>query len=136
MKKKKFVMTKETNLEHYLEQIKKIEDYDSFCIRKGDQALCACGKVDCNRCLFGDEGNCAIARIDWMACPCIEDSRYRLTKAEWDILDAYVQESYPGTFKQFSNLMCMREKGYFKSVDPGKELKEILKNSVVIECKE
>ena len=67
MKEKKFVMTKETNLEHYLEQIKKIEDYDSFCIRKDDQALCACGEVGCNRCTFGDEGNCAIARIDWMA---------------------------------------------------------------------
>ena len=132
MKKKKFVMTKETNLEHYLERIKKIEDYDSFCIRKGDQALCACGEVDCNRCLFGDEGNCAIARIDWMACTDIEDIRYCLTKAEWDILDAYVQESYPGTFKQFSNLMCMKEKGYFKNVDPDKELKEILKNCVVI----
>lgn len=35
MKKKKFVMTKETNLERYLERIKKIEEYDSFCIRKG-----------------------------------------------------------------------------------------------------
>ena len=132
MKKKKFVMTKETNLEHYLEQIKKIEDYDSFCVRKDDQALCACGEVDCNRCLFGDTGSCAVARICWLACPCIEDSRYRLTKAEYDILDAYVEESYPGTFKQFSNLMCMKEKGYFKNVDPGKELKEILKNSVVI----
>lgn len=39
MKKKKFVMTKETNLEHYPEQIKKIEDYDSFCIGKDDQAV-------------------------------------------------------------------------------------------------
>lgn len=132
MKKKKFVMTKKTNLEHYLEQIKKIGDYDSFGIRKDDQALCACGEIDCNRCLFGDEGNCAVARIHWMACPCIEDSRYRLTKTEYDILDAYVEESYPGTFKQFSNLMCMKEKGYFKNVDPGKELKEILKNCVVI----
>lgn len=131
MKKKKFVMTKETNLERYLEQIKKIEDYDSFCIRKGDQALCACGEVDCNRCLFGDAGNCAVARIDWMASS-YTGNRCRLTKVEWDILDAYVQESYPGTFKQFSNLMCMKEKGYFKNVDPGKELKEILKNCVVI----
>lgn len=136
MKKKKFVMTKKTNLENYLEQIKKIEDYDSFCIRRDDQALCACGEVDCNRCLFGDAGNCAIARIEWMASPYIEDSRYCLTKVEWDILDAYVQESYPGTFKQFSNLMCMKEKGYFKNVDPGKELKEILKNCVVVESKE
>lgn len=135
MKKKKFVMTKETNLEHYLEQIKKIEDYDSFCIRKDDQALCACGEVDCNRCTFGDAGNCAIARIDWMASPYTGD-RCRLTKVEWDILDAYVQESYPGTFKQFSNLMCMKEKGYFKSVDSGKELKEILANCVVIEHKD
>lgn len=135
MKKKKFVMTKETNLEHYLEQIKKIEDYDSFCIRKGDQAFCACGEVNCNGCTFGDAGNCAIARIDWMANPYTGD-HCRLTKVEWDILDAYVQESYPGTFKQFSNLMCMKEKGYFKNVDPGKELKEILKNCVVVECKE
>lgn len=132
MKKKKFVMTKETNLEHYLERIKKIEDYDSFCIRKGDQALCACGEVDCDRCLFGDAGNCSVAKVDWMASPYIEDSRYRLTKTEYDILDAYVQESYPGTFKQFSNLMCMKEKEYFKKVDPDKELKEILKNCVVI----
>lgn len=136
MEKKKFVMTKETNLEHYLEQIMKIENNDSFCVRGDDQTLCACGEVDCDRCLFGDEGNCAAARIYWMACTYIEDSRYRLTKAEWDILDAYVQESYPGTFKQFSNLMCMKEKGYFKNVDPGKELKEILENCVVIECKE
>lgn len=134
MKKKKFVMTKETNLEHYLEQIKKIEDYDSFGIRKGDQALCACGEVDCNGCTFGDAGNCAIARIDWMANPYTGD-HCRLTKVEWDILDAYVQESYLGTFKQFSNLMCMKEKGYFKKVNPDKELKEILKNCVVIECK-
>ena len=136
MEEKEFTMTKETNLEHYLEQIKKIEDYDSFCIGKDDQALCACGELDCNRCLFGDEGNCAVARIHWLACPYIEDSRYRLTEAEWDILDAYVQESYPGTFKQFSNLMCMKEKGYFKSVDPEKELKEILANCVVIEHKD
>lgn len=136
MKKKKFVMTKETNLEHYLEQIMKIENNDSFCVRGDDQTLCACGEVDCDRCLFGDEGNCAIARIDWMACTYIEDSRYRLTKAEWDILDAYVEESYPGTFKQFSNLMCMKEKGYFKNVDPDKELKEILANCVVIEHKD
>ena len=135
MKKKKFVMTKETNLEHYLERIKKIEDYDSFCIRKGDQALCACGEVDCNRCQFGDEGNCAVARIHWLACPYIEDSRYCLTKAEYDILDAYVEESYPGTFKQFSNLMCMKEKGYFKKVDPDMELKEILGNSIIVEYK-
>lgn len=54
----------------------------------------------------------------------------------WDILDAYVQESYPGTFKMFNNLMYMKKKGYFKNVDPGKELKEILKNCVVIERKE
>lgn len=135
MKKKKFVMTKETNLEHYLEQIKKIEDYDFFCIRKDDQALCACGEVDCNRCLFGDAGSCAVAKIHWMASPYTRD-RCRLTKVEWDILDAYVQESYLGTFKQFSNLMCMKEKGYFKSVDSGKELKEILANCVVIEHKE
>lgn len=135
MKKKKFVMTKETNLERYIEQIKKIEDYDAFCIRKDDRTLCACGEVDCNRCLFGDEGNCAIARIDWMASPYTGDC-CRLTKAEWDILDAYVQESYPGTFKMFNNLMCMKKKGYFKNVDPGKELKEILKNCVVIEHKE
>ena len=134
MKKKKFVMTKETNLERYLEQIKKIEDYDSFCIRKDNQALCACGEVGCNRCTFGDAGNCAIARIDWMASPYTGD-RCRLTKAEWDILDAYVQESYLGTFKMFDNLMCMKEKGYFKNVDPGKELKEILANCVVIEHK-
>lgn len=132
MEEKEFTMTKETNLEHYLEQIKEIEDYDTFCVRKDDQALCACGEVDCNRCTFGDEGNCAVARIYWMACPYIEDSRYRLTQAEYDILDAYVEESYPGTFKQFSNLMCMKEKGYFKSVDPDKELKEILKNCIVI----
>lgn len=132
MEEKEFTMTKETNLEHYLEQIKEIEDYDIFCVRKDDRALCACGEVDCNRCLFGDADCCAIAKVDWMVCPYIEDSRYRLTQAEYDILDAYVQESYPGTFKQFSNLMCMKEKGYFKKVDPDKELKEILKNCVVI----
>ena len=28
--------------------------------------------------------------------------------------------------------MCMKEKGYFKNVDPDKELKEILANCVVI----
>lgn len=131
MKEKEFTLTKKTNLEHYLDQIKKIEDYDSCCVRKADCTLCACMAIECNECLFGDVGNCAIARIDWMASPYIEDHCH-LTKVEWDILDAYVQESYPGTFKQFSNLMCMREKGYFKNVDPGKELKEILKNSVVI----
>lgn len=132
MEEKEFTMTKETNLEHYLEQIKEIEDYDTFCVRKDDLGLYACGKVACDRCLFGDVGNCFVAKVDWMASPYIEDSRYRLTKTEYDILDAYVEESYPGTFKQFSNLMCMKEKGYFKNVDPGKELKEILKNCVVI----
>lgn len=135
MEEKEFTMTKETNLEHYLEQIKKIENYDSCCISKANHALYACLDIECDECLFGDTGNCAIARIDWMAGPYIGD-RCHLTKAEWDILDAYVQESYPGTFKQFSNLMCMKEKGYFKNVDPGKELKEILANCVVIEHKD
>lgn len=136
MEEKEFTMTKETNLEHYLEQIKEIEDYDTFCVRTDDLGVYACGKVDCNRCLFRNAGNCSIAKVDWMASPYIEDSRYRLTKTEYDILDAYVQESYPGTFKQFSNLMCMKGKGYFKKVDPDKELKEILKNCVVIEHKD
>ena len=133
MEEKEFTMTKETNLEHYLEQIKEIEDYDIFCVRKDDQALCPCGEIDCPRCLFGDADNCSVAKVDWMASPYIEDSRYRLTKAEYYILDAYVEKSYPGTFKQFSNLMRMKEKGYFKKVDPDKELKEILKNCVVIQ---
>ena len=133
MEEKEFTMTKETNLEHYLEQIKEIEDYDTFCVRKDDLGLWACEETDCEDCLFENvQRDCFIARFDWMACPYIEDSRYRLTEAEYDILDAYVEESYPGTFKQFSNLMCMKEKGYFKRVDPDKELKEILKNCVVI----
>lgn len=132
MEEKEFIMTKETNLEHYLEQIKEIEDYDIFCVRKDDLGVYACGKVACDRCLFGDAGNCSVAKVDWMVSPYIEGSRYCLTKTEYDILDAYVEESYPGTFKQFSNLMCMREKGYFRKVDPDKELKEILKNCVVI----
>lgn len=132
MEEKEFTMTKETNLEHYLKQIKEIEDYDTFCVRADDLGVYACGKVACDRCLFRDAGNCSIAKVDWMVSPYIEDSRYCLTKTEYDILDAYVEESYPGTFKQFSNLMCMKEKGYFKKVDPDKELKEILKNCVVI----
>ena len=133
MEEKEFTMTKETNLEHYLEQIKEIEDYDTFCVRKDDFGLYACEAAGCEDCLFNRNGkDCFIDRFDWMASPYIEDSRYRLSKAEWDILDAYVQESYLGTFKQFSNLMCMKEKGYFKKVDPDKELKEILKNCVVI----
>ena len=136
MEEKEFIMTKETNLEHYLEQIKEIEGYDIFCVRRDDQAVCACGEVDCYRCLFGDADNCSVAKVGWMASPYIEDSCYRLTETEYDILDAYVEESYPGTFKQFSNLMCMKEKGYFKKVDPDKELKEILKNCVVIRGKE
>lgn len=135
MEKKKFITTKETNLEHYLDQIKEIESYDSCCIRKADYELQACVDVECDECLFGDAGNCAMARIDWMASS-YTGNHCRLTKVEWDILDAYVQESYPGTFKQFSNLMCMKEKGYFKNVDPGKELKEILANCVVIEHKD
>lgn len=137
MEEKEFIMTKETNLEHYLEQIKEIERTDTFCVRKDDLGLYACEAADCEDCLFKRNGkDCFIDRFDWMASPYIEDSRYCLTKAEWDILDAYVQESYPGTFKQFSNLMCMKEKGYFKKADPNKELKEILKNCVVIQGKE
>ena len=64
-----------------------------------------------------------------IASSCLEDIffSYRFVQ-----LHQIVQESYPGTFKMFSNLMCMKEKGYFKNVDPGKELKEILKNCVVI----
>ena len=89
-------------------------------------------------------GYCTVISVPSPADPCIfyqnrqklfgenTGDCCRLTKVEWDILDAYVQKSYPGPFKMFDNLMCMKKKGYFKNVDPGKELKEILKNCVVI----
>ena len=68
--------------------------------------------------------------IDWL----LEEHKepIKLTKFEYDLLMSYINKGY--SFKNYSELKEMRNKGYFKGItDTSMELNEILENCEVIE---
>lgn len=119
-----FEEKKESNLEHYKEEIKSA-GYD-FALVNGKPTTCKC--ILCDQCFFNDRILCSKKRIEWMLKPF--NRKYKLTQFEYDLLELY-KGKY--SFKLSNALRGMKEKGYFRSVDENEKIKDILRNCEVSE---
>lgn len=118
-----FEEKKESNLEHYKEEIK-CADYE-FALVNGKPTTCKW--ILCDQCFFNDKSLCAKKRIEWMLKPF--KRKYQLTQFEYDLLQSYAS-GYK--FKDVMPLIVMKEKGYFKDVNKDEKITDILWNCGVI----
>lgn len=121
--KEHFEEKKESNLEHYKDEIKRA-GYE-FALVNGKPTTCKW--ILCDQCFFKDRILCAKARIEWMLKPF--ERKYQLTQFEYDLLQSYAS-GYK--FKDVMPLIVMKEKGYFKGVDKNESIKDILENCEVV----
>lgn len=120
-----FEEKKESNLEHYKEEIKRA-GY-AFALVNGK--LTTCKLTSCNQCDFDDKHfTCSRQRIEWMLKP-YQKQPYKLTQFEYDLL-----QNYKGIlrFKNMNTLKWMKEKGYFKGIDENETVGDILADCEVI----
>lgn len=118
-----FEEKKESNLEHYKEEIKSA-GYD-FALVNGKPTTCKW--ILCDQCFFKDRILCAKKRIEWMLKPF--KRKYKLTQFEYDLLQSYAS-GYK--FKDIMPLIVMKEKGYFKDIDDNELIGEILAKCEVV----
>jgi hypothetical protein len=118
-----FEEKKESNLEHYKEEIKSA-GYD-FALVNGKPTTCKW--ILCDQCFFNDRILCAKKRIEWMLKPF--KRKYKLTQFEYDLLQSYAS-GYK--FKDIMPLIVMKEKGYFKDINKDEKITDILWNCGVI----
>ena len=118
-----FEEKKESNLEHYKEEIKHA-GYE-FALVNGKPTTCKW--ILCDQCFFNDKSLCAKKRIEWMLKPF--KRKYQLTQFEYDLLQSYAS-GYK--FKDVMPLIVMKEKGYFKGVNKDEKITDILWNCAVI----
>ena len=131
LEEEKQEIKQETNFEHYKDEI--IELYiEDLAISKGNMTQC-CVTL-CSECGFSDEnGDCIGHRriIEWLKKP-YQKPTYKLTKFEYDLLNAHKDSGMQKCLSNYRPLLELNEKGYFKDVDTKIPIREVLDNCEVI----
>lgn len=121
-----FEEKKESNLEHYKEEIKSA-GYE-FALVNGKPTTCKW--ILCDQCFFNDKSLCAKKRIEWMLKPF--KRKYKLTQFEFDLLNAHKDSGMQKCLSNYRPLLELNEKGYFKDIDTKIPIREILDNCKVV----
>lgn len=123
-----FEEKKGSNLEHYKDEIK-YAGYE-FAVVNGKPTTCKL--TSCDKCYFNDKHfTCARKRIEWMLKP-YEKQPYKLTRFEYDLLNAYKNSGMKQCISNYSTLLELYEKGHIKDIDISTPIHEILDNCEVI----
>lgn len=119
----------ETNFEYYKDEI--LEDYaHNLAVIKGRPTLCY--KTNCNDCDFKiNQIGCREKAKDWLKQP-HEKPVYKLTKFEYDLLNAYKDSGMLKSVSSYSAMHELHEKGYFKDIDISIPIHEILSSCEVV----
>lgn len=119
---------RESNLEHYKDKIK----YAGYEFSLVNGKLTSCRLTLCDQCYFNDKHfTCARKRMEWMLKP-YKKSVYKLTKFEYDLLNAYKNSGMRQCISNYSTLLELYEKGHIKDIDTSTPIYEILDNCEVI----
>lgn len=115
----------ETNFEYYKDEI--LEDYaHNLAVVKGRPTLCY--KTNCNDCDFKiNQIGCREKAKDRLKQP-HEKPVYKLTKFEYDLLNAYKDSGMLKSVSSYSAMHELHEKGYFKDIDISIPIHKILEN--------
>lgn len=117
----------ETNLEHYYNDILKLNG--SFSLINGKIGICQ--GICCSRCAFNKD-YCQVGRVEWLKQP-YKKPTYKLNKFEYDLINTFDRCKECCLLNEIECLKKLKEKGYFKGIDPFTKVHEILDNCKVIE---
>lgn len=118
----------ETNYEHFEDEIIKNCVW-SFALVDGKPNQCS--GVSCCYCGFSTGHGCSEKIKEWLKSP-YEKQKYKLSRFEYDLLNAYKVSGILNSIRNYSALFELYEKGYFKDVDLKATIVEILDNCEVI----
>lgn len=119
-----FEIKQETNYEHYKDEI--IEDgIWNLALVNGKPKRC--NNVYCNDCDFKPGRECKKKLEKWLKQP-YKKSPYKLSKFEFDLLNAYKNSGMLQCISNYGTLLEMYGKGHFKGIDTITPIHEILDN--------
>lgn len=129
-----FEEKQETNLEHYYNEILEVHP-SLFGLSNG--RIKKCKDMSCFECDFNTDKkiNCHSESIKWLASP-YKKPTYQLTQFEYDLIKAFDRCKECCLLNEIECLKKLREKGYFKSIDPFTKVHEIIENCEVAKDKE
>lgn len=125
--KEHFEERQETNLEHYYNDILKLNG--SFSLINGKIGICQ--GICCSRCAFNKD-YCQVGRMEWLKQP-YKKPTYKLNKFEYDLINTFDRCKECCLLNEIECLKKLREKGYFNGIDPFTKVHEILDNCEVIQ---
>lgn len=130
LEEEKQEIKKETNYEHYKDEI--IEGW-MLDLALVDGKLKRCSRVDCNECEFnpGENKGCKQRLIEWVKQP-YKKLPYKLSQWEYDLLNAYKNSGMRQCISNYGTLPEMYGKGHFKGIDTSTPIREILDNCKVV----
>ena len=129
---------RETNLEHYFNEIQEIlkKGYDiAVDYKRGKPCVCEifdCKKCKINYCNKNGQRVCLRGLYEWLAQP-YEKPKYKLTQVEYDLLNTYSDCNIECKLADCKQLRGLKEKGYFNDIDKFMKVHEILENCEVVE---
>lgn len=122
-----FEERQETNLEHYYNDILKLNG--SFSLINGKIGICQ--GICCSRCAF-NKGYCQVGRMEWLK-QLYKKPTYKLNKFEYDLIQTYRDGNNDCKLSARRILRELKDKGYFKCADYDTKVSDILANCEVIE---
>lgn len=120
-----FEEKQETNFEHFKDGIIEV-CIDELAISKGKAVKCCA--IPCSECDFEDKNGHCIGNheiMKWLKQP-YKKSPYKLSKLEYDLLNAYKNSGMRQCISNYGTLLEMYGKGYFKDVDADAKIHDIL----------
>lgn len=121
----------ETNFEHYKDGIIEL-CIDELAISKGKVVECCA--IPCSECDFEDKNGHCIGNheiMKWLKQP-YKKLPYKLGQWEYDLLNAYKNSGMRQCISNYSTLLELYKKGYFKDIGTSIPIHEILDNYEVI----
>lgn len=122
-----FEERQETNLEHYYNDILKLNG--SFSLINGKIGICQ--GICCSRCAFNKD-YCQVGRVEWLKQP-YKKPTYKLNKFEYDLINTFDRCKECCLLNEIECLKKLIEKGYFNGIDPFTKVHDIIDNCEVIE---
>ena len=126
LEEEKWEIKQETNFEHYFEYLSKLNMGD-FALING--RVTKCSVTQCSECDFN--GDCIEGKFRWLKQP-YKKLPYKLSQWEYDLLNAYKNSGMRQCISNYSTLLELNEKGYFKDIDTKIPIREILDNCKVV----
>lgn len=123
-----FEEKQETNYEHYKDEI--IENC-GFTFALVDGKPHKCSDVNCCDCGFSTGHGCGEKIKEWLKSP-YKKPIYKLSQFEYDLIKAFDRCKECCLLNEIECLKKLREKGYFKGIDPFTKVHDIIDNCEVI----